>query len=213
MLCDGYRNQIVHNLKLSPADASRIHVIPNMQQPATDLCYEKRKEFLFVGRLSFPDKRVDRLVDAWRMIYDKLPDWSLVIVGDGPDRKRLETLAEGLPRLSFEGYQKPDDYYRRASALCLVSEYEGFPLCLIEAQSHGVVPITMNSSEGVCSIVGNDGSAGMLVPKGNVRAFADKMLEFAALDEDAKLRLRHQVVAKSKEYSPERVGQMWVDLL
>ena len=53
----------------------------------------------------------------------------------------------------------------------------------------------------------------MLVPKGNVRAFADKMLEFAALDEDTKLRLRHQVVAKSLEYSPERVGQMWVDLL
>lgn len=213
VLCDGYRNQIVHNLKLSPADASRIHVIPNMQQHATDLCYDKCKEFLFVGRLSFPDKRVDRLVDAWRMIYDKLPDWSLVIVGDGPDRKRLETMAKGLPRLSFEGYQKPDEYYRRASASCLVSEYEGFPLCLIEAQSHGVVPITMNSSEGVCSIVGNDGSAGMLVPKGNVRAFADKMLEFAALDEDAKLRLRHQVVAKSLEYSPERVGQMWVDLL
>ena len=152
VLCDGYRNQIVHNLKLSPADASRIHVIPNMQQPATDLCYDKRKEFLFVGRLSYADKRIDRLIDAWRMIYDKLPDWSLVIVGDGPDRKRLETLAEGLPRLSFEGYQKPDDYYRHASALCLVSEYEGFPLCLIEAQSHGVVPITMNSSEGVCSI-------------------------------------------------------------
>ena len=213
VLCDGYRNQIVHNLKLSPSDASRIHVIPNMQQPATELCYDKRKEFLFVGRLSYADKRIDRLIDAWRLIYDKLPDWSLVIVGDGPDRKRLETLAEGLPRLSFEGYQKPDEYYRHASALCLVSEYEGFPLCLIEAQSHGVVPITMNSSEGVCSIVGNDGSAGMLVPKGNVRAFADKMLEFAALDEDTKLRLRHQVVAKSLEYSPKKVGQMWMDLL
>ena len=213
VLCDGYRDTLVHDLKLSPSDASRIHVIPNMQQPATDICYDKRKEFLFVGRLSYADKRIDRLIDAWRMIYDKLPDWSLVIVGDGPDRKRLETLAEGLPRLSFEGYQKPDDYYRRASASCLVSEFEGFPLCLIEAQSHGVVPITMNSSEGVCSIVGNDGSAGMLVPKGNVRAFADKMLEFAALDEDTKLRLRHQVVAKSLEYSPEKVGQMWVDLL
>ena len=213
VLCDGYRNQIVHNLKLSPSDASRIHVIPNMQQPATDICYDKRKEFLFVGRLSYADKRIDRLIDAWRMIYDKLPDWNLVIVGDGPDRKRLETLAEGLPRLSFEGYQKPDEYYRHASALCLVSEYEGFPLCLIEAQSHGVVPISFDTSDGVRSIVGNDGSAGMLVSKGNVRAFADKMLEFAALDEDTKLRLRHQVVAKSLEYSPERVGQMWVDLL
>lgn len=213
VLCDGYRDTIVQKLKLSTTDAAHIHVIPNMQQPAIDLCYDKRKEFLFVGRLSYADKRIDRLIDAWRMIYDKLPDWSLVIVGDGPDRKRLESMAEGLPRVCFEGYQNPDRYYRHASALCLVSEFEGWGLCLTEAQANGVVPITMNSAEGVCSIVGNDGSAGILVPMGNVRAFARKMLEFAALDEDAKLRLRYQVVTKSKEYSPEIVGRMWMNLL
>ena len=147
------------------------------------------------------------------MICDKLPDWSLVIVGDGPDANRLKSLAKGLPRVSFEGYQSPTEYYRHASALCLVSEYEGFPLCLIEAQSHGVVPISMDMCEGVRSIVGTDGSAGILTPKGDVQAFADKMLEFAAMDEDKKQRLRHQVVAKSLEYSPDKVGQMWIDLL
>ena len=46
-----------------------------------------------------------------------------------------------------------------------------------------------------------------------MQAFADKMLEFAAMDEDKKQRLRHQVVAKSLEYSPAKVGQMWIDLL
>lgn len=152
------------------------------------------------------------MIDAWRMICDKLPDWSLVIVGDGPDGKRLKSLAKGLPRVSFEGYQSPAEYYRRASALCLVSEYEGFPLCLIEAQSHGVVPISMDMCEGVRSVVGTDGTAGWLVPKGDVQAFADKMLEFAALDEDKKQQLRHQVVAKSLEYSPNIVIQKWIDL-
>ena len=146
------------------------------------------------------------------MICDKLPDWSLVIVGDGPDAKRLKSLAKGLPRVSFEGYQSPIEYYRHASALCLVSEYEGFPLCLIEAQSHGVVPISMDMCEGVRSIVGTDGTAGILTPKGDVQAFADKMLEFAAMDEDKKQRLRHQVVAKSLEYSPNIVIQKWIDL-
>ena len=213
VLCDGYRDQIVRDLKLTPEQVEHMHVIPNMQQPAVNLCYDKRKEFLYVGRLSFQDKRIDRLIDAWRMVYDKLPDWNLVILGDGSDAKRLKSLAMGVPRVSFEGYKSPDEYYRRASALCLVSEYEGFPLCLIEAQSHGVVPITMDMCEGVRSIVGTDGSAGWLVPKGDVRAFADKMLEFAAMDEDKKQRLRHQVVAKSLEYSPAKVGQMWIDLL
>lgn len=212
VLCDGYRKLIARDLKLSRENKSHIHVIPNMQKPVADVCYDKQKEFLFVGRLSYSDKRIDRLIDAWRMICDKLPDWSLVIVGDGPDAKRLKSLAKGLPRVSFEGYQSPDEYYRHASALCLVSEYEGFPLCLIEAQSHGVVPISMDMCEGVRSIVGTDGSAGMLTPKGDVQAFADKMLEFAALDEDKKQRLRHQVVAKSLEYSPNTVIQKWIDL-
>lgn len=212
VLCEGYRDQIVRDLKLSSNHIMHMHVIPNMQQPATDVCYDKRKEFLYVGRLSYPDKRIDRLIDAWRMICDKLPDWSLVIVGDGPDAKRLKSLAKGLPRVSFEGYQSPAEYYRHASALCLVSEYEGFPLCLIEAQSHGVVPISMDMCEGVRSIVGTDGSAGMLTPKGDVQAFADKMLEFAVMDEDKKQRLRHQVVAKSLEYSPNIVIQKWIDL-
>lgn len=212
VLCDGYRKLIARDLKLSRENKSHIHVIPNMQKPVADVCYDKRKEFLFVGRLSYSDKRIDRLIDAWRMICDKLPDWSLVVVGDGPDAKRLKSLAKGLPRVSFEGYQSPTEYYRHASALCLVSEYEGFPLCLIEAQSHGVVPISMDMCEGVRSIVGTDGSAGMLTPKGDVQAFADKMLEFAAMDEDKKQRLRHQVVAKSLEYSPNTVIQKWIDL-
>ena len=212
VLCEGYRDQIVRDLKLSSNHIMHMHVIPNMQQPATDVCYDKRKEFLYVGRLSYPDKRIDRLIDAWRMICDKLPDWSLVIVGDGPDAKRLKSLAKGLPRVSFEGYKSPDEYYRRASALCLVSEYEGWGLCLTEAQANGVVPITMDICEGVRSVVGTDGTAGWLVPKGDVQAFADKMLEFAALDEDKKQQLRHQVVAKSLEYSPNIVIQKWIDL-
>ena len=75
-----------------------------------------------------------------------------------------------------------------------------------------VVPISMDMCEGVRSIVGTDGSAGILTPKGDVQAFADKMLEFAALDEDKKQQLRHQVVAKSLEYSPNIIIQKWIDL-
>ena len=85
-------------------------------------------------------------------------------------------------------------------------------MCITEAQAKGVVPITMDICEGVRSVVGTDGTAGWLVPKGDVQAFADKMLEFAALDEDKKQQLRHQVVAKSLEYSPNIVIQKWIDL-
>lgn len=213
VLCNGYKEQISTRLSLSAAESDKIHVIPNMQLPAAEVCYDKQKEFLFVGRLSYADKRVDRLIEAWRIAEQQLPDWRLTIVGDGPELPRLKQRAKGLHGVSFEGYQKPEPYYKRASALCLVSEFEGFPLCLVEAQAQGVVPIAMNCTEGVATIINPNGINGMLVENGNIEAFAQKMLEFAALSDDERLKLRHNVVNKSLEYSPQRVAAEWDKVL
>ena len=45
--------------------------------------YQKRKQLLWCGRLLFP-KRPDRILLVWKKLQEQLPDWNLVIVGDGP---------------------------------------------------------------------------------------------------------------------------------
>lgn len=210
VLCEEYKDMIVGRLN---AGEQKICVIPNMQVPQTNICYNKKKQFIYVGRLSYGDKRVDRLIEAWKHIYAKLPEWELLIIGDGKEAKKLKVMAHGLERIKFEGFQTDvEQYYRSASALCLVSNHESWGLCLTEAQANGVVPIAMACSAGVCSIVAPSGENGFLVPNGDVEAFAQKMIEFASLDEDAKMQLRHNVVQKSLEYNPESIEKRWRDL-
>ena len=210
VLCEPYRTEIASRLGV---DAGKIHVIPNMEEPVGDVNFNKQNTFLYVGRLSYGDKRVDRLIDAWGLIHHKLPQWNLVIVGDGEEGDNLRHRAANLPRVTFAGYQiDVSAFYRDASAVCLVSEHEGWPLCLTEARSHGVIPIAMECSAGVRTIVEPSGVNGFLCPKGDVEAFARQMLDFAMMDAGAVMKMRHNVVKKSLEYSPERIGELWRQL-
>lgn len=89
-----------------------------------------------VGRLS-AEKAVGRAITAFRSIADRYPSHSLVIVGDGPERRELEALARhsGVPeRIVFTGYNDhAESYIRNAEALLIASETEGLPLTLLEA--------------------------------------------------------------------------------
>ena len=210
VLCEPYRTEIASRLGI---DAGKIHAIPNMEEPVGDVNFNKQNTFLYVGRLSYGDKRLDRLIDAWSLIHHKLPQWNLVIVGDGEEGDNLRHRAANLPRVTFAGYQiDVSAFYRDASAVCLVSEHEGWPLCLTEARSNGVIPIAMECSAGVRTIVEPSGVNGFLCPKGDVEAFARQMLDFAMMDAGAVMKMRHNVVKKSLEYSPERIGELWRQL-
>ena len=70
----------------------------------------------------------------------------------------------------------------------------------------------MECSAGVRTIVEPSGVNGFLCPKGDVRAYAQKMLDFAMMDAGAVMEMRHNVVKKSLEYSPERIGELWRQL-
>lgn len=182
-----------------------------MEEPKENINLNKENIFLYVGRLSYVDKRVDRLLDAWKIVCEELSDWKLLIVGDGDEANRLKAMSANLPHVCFEGFRNnTEPYYQSSSALCLTSSCESWGLCLTEAQSYGVVPIAMNASSGVSSVIGETG--GFLVEKGNVKDLADKMLYFAHLSENEKQRLRECCVEKSKEYAPNVVVAKWREL-
>jgi glycosyltransferase involved in cell wall biosynthesis len=146
----------------------RLQSLPN---PITldgthDTLPPKQHELLYVGRVEYNQKRTYRLVDLWARLAPRYPDWQLTIVGDGPDLPdlKLRFAAAQLPRVSFEGFQDPKRYYQRASVLVLVSEYEGFALVLVEAMSHGVVPVAYGSFAAVHDII-TSGENGVITPQ------------------------------------------------
>ena len=174
---------------------------------------EKQKEIIYVGRLDFVQKRVYRVIDTWNYLEERFPDWRLTIVGDGEDRENLENHVKylGLKRVSFEGFQKPITYYKRASMLLLTSEYEGFPLVLAECMSFGVIPAVYNSYSAVCDII-DDGKDGIVLPyhkNGYQAEEAAGMIANIMKDDGKREQMALAAIKKSKEYSVEKIYSEW----
>lgn len=174
---------------------------------------EKQKEIIYVGRLDFVQKRVYRVIDTWNYLEERFPDWRLTIVGDGEDRENLENHVKylGLKRVSFEGFQKPIDYYKRASILLLTSDFEGFPLVLAECMSFGVIPVVYNSYSAVCDII-DDGKDGIVLPyhkNGYQAEEAAGMIANIMKDDGKREQMALAAIKKSKEYSVEKIYSEW----
>ena len=116
-----------------------------------------------VGRL-VPWKRIDQLLEA----LFQVPGLGLVVVGDGPERSRLEALAKRLSvseRVYFAGSQNKLETLMLMAAcdfLVLNSTYEGLPHVVLEAMALGL-PVVATAVGGTPEVV-KDGETGILVP-------------------------------------------------
>ncbi len=127
--------------------------------------------FVFVGRLT-RQKALEVAIGA----VARVPGARLLVIGDGPDRERLEHLVRSsgsADRIAFLGVRP------RAEALAIVagcdaalltSAWENFPHAAVEALSVGV-PVVSTAVGGVPEVV-HDGVNGLLVPPGSVDAVA-----------------------------------------
>jgi glycosyltransferase involved in cell wall biosynthesis len=177
-------------------DADRIRVKPNFVAPMP------RREgpggdFLYLGRLS-PEKGLDRLVGQWREVPGRL-----VVVGDGPDRARLEAAAPDT--VEFRGAVPPEQvgaYLARARALVLPSIcYEGAPRTVVEAYAAGV-PVIANRNGALPSVVA-DGVTGLLVDPARPGGWRDALGQLG--DDAASVRLGEGAFAAwHSRYSPEQ---------
>ncbi|WP_372407994.1 glycosyltransferase [Streptomyces luteireticuli] len=150
-----------------------------------------------VGRLD-PVKRLDRLVDAFAVASAQFPDWELHFFGDGPEEPGLRERAARLGvahRVRFRGTVRDvAAAYRELSLLALTSEYEGRPMALAEASACGVPCVSFDLSGGVRELVA-DGETGVLVPPGDVGAFARAL---GGLMADAGVRGRYGRAARGR---------------
>ena len=146
-----------------------------------------------------PQKRIDILIRAFARMGD--PNRQLTIVGDGPERSRLEALAQMLgiaDRVSMPGFMEdPMPVLRGADLLALSSDYEGLPAVVFEALACNVPVVTTNSFEAACSVL--DGvPRSAVVPLGDVDALARAM--------DSSLRARGRAVDLRSHARPYDFG-------
>ena len=140
----------------------------------------------WVGRMTAV-KDTGAAVEVVHALRRRGVDAVLCMVGDGPDRERLEQLAHelGIARFCFfVGYQpEVAGFYRLFDAFLLPSVNEGTPVSVIEALA-AATPVVATRVGGVPDVV-RDGVDGYLVSPGDVEGAAGKL---ALLANDARLR-------------------------
>ena len=177
-------------------DGARIRVKPNFVAPMPRREGPGR-DFLYLGRLS-AEKGLDRLIARWREMPGRL-----VVVGDGPDRAKLEAAAPDT--VEFRGAVAPDQvgsFLAHARALVLPSIcYEGAPRTVVEAYAAGV-PVVANRHGALPSVVG-EGVTGLLVDPADPGGWRAALAELT--DDDVAVRLGEGAFANWRSrYSPEK---------
>lgn len=174
----------------------------------------KEREIIYVGRIDYIQKHTYRVIDIWRKLEQKYPDWKLTIVGDGEERSDIERRIKGygLKRVTVTGFVNPVEYYKKASILLLTSEYEGFGLVIVEAMTYGVVPVVYNSYETASELITN-GVDGVLVDTPyNNDTFTDT-LENLIKSEDILEKIAYNARSSSARFSIGNIANEWYKLM
>ncbi|WP_455614048.1 glycosyltransferase [Bacteroides congonensis] len=179
-----------------------------------ELQYKKEKIVLFVGRLDFSPKRVDRLLRVWKNI-GATNGWKLYILGDGRERAFYEDLCSKwhLKSVFFTGTTNPISYYKKASILCVTSTHEGFALVIIEAQQLGVVPIVYDSYAAVHDLIENR-CTGILVKPFSIRQYAKELKKLMNSSENL-ARVRNHLLGDDvcrNKFDIGNITNQWEDL-
>ena len=206
------RIEIIHNA--IPPDWGRrfaSRIMPPRFAPSMGFAAD-RNVILIVGRLSREKDHLTLLEAVARLPSELRPH--LVIVGEGPERPRIEERIRSLNltgSVTLTGQQESaEPYYGIAQVAVLSSLSEGSPNALLEAMAAGV-PVVATSVGGIPEIV-THGESALLVTPGDVAAMSASI---ARLLSDK--NLAQSLVARSRErilehHTPEARVRRLIDI-
>ncbi|USZ51580.1 glycosyltransferase [Halomonas sp. DN3] len=168
-------DRLIRHFNITPSRGEAIHnpiAIENVRDLASTTVTDVPEDYLvYVGRTDNRQKRLDRLLDAYQASRVALP---LVVVGGGSGLADVEEMVRERrmeDQVVLVGYRgNPYPYMKQARALLLSSDYEGFPLVLLEALACQTPVISVDCPTGPSELLTGDLSP-WLVPLGNIEAF------------------------------------------
>lgn len=173
-----------------------------------------RKAIVSMGRL-VSQKGHDLLIRAFAGIATDLPEWDLVILGEGTERFPLERLVRDLrltDRVHLPGMlRNPFPTLTACDVFALASRFEGFGNVIVEAMACGLPVVVTDCDSGPREIVTNE-TDGLLVPVEDVRAF-EASLRRVCLDGNLRERLASAGTRTADCYRLSVITKQWRRLL
>jgi glycosyltransferase involved in cell wall biosynthesis len=198
------RIEVIYNpVGEPPADRDPTPQIEALWKGASD-------RIITVGSLK-EQKNHALLIRAFARLAAKRPDARLMILGEGELRPRLERLAEQkgvADRVILPGFfTNPWPFYASANLFALSSDYEGYPLVLIEAMRSGLGTVSTDCESGPREIL-EGGRYGRLVPCGDPVALAEAM-EAALVERSDPGRMK----TRAEELSGQDTSDRYLELM
>lgn len=184
--CEGMKKDIIHCFKIEDKDKVICIYNPLDINLINNLKIEKNPYFkgninlLSVGRLSY-QKGFDILIDAFKIVNQKIPNTYLTILGEGELEEKLKEKSKELnidKKISFVKFQQnPYPFYYYSDMYILSSRWEGFPNTLLEAIACQTKVVATNCKSGPVEILEND-KYGVIVEEENSLALAEGIISY-----------------------------------
>jgi glycosyltransferase involved in cell wall biosynthesis len=215
-------------------DGAKVAVIPSYvdvdelealsRQPSPELTTEIRSKpiIISIGRL-VPSKGFDLLLRAHARLQTSGVDHHLVILGEGPLRSELETLAVRLKMrdsVFMPGFvENPFPLMKVATVFAMPSRFESMALVVLEAMAVGCAIVATDCPGGIREALqlAPDGkhcveACGLLIRTEDEVALADGLSKLLG-DSAARSRLSAAAITHARNFSPENLVPQWERLL
>ncbi|MEM3159488.1 MAG: glycosyltransferase family 4 protein [Nitrososphaera sp.] len=193
----------------------KIEVIPNGVDPSS---YEtraavNRHQAAYVGRLVFY-KNIGTIIDAFGKVLESIPDATLIIAGDGPEKSSFTKKAEKLGRhMIFRGNISEEEKVRLLSESAVLlnpSTIEGFGIVVLEGFACGR-PVLVSNVEPLSDLV-NDHVDGFVVSAKDSGEWASKIIDLMLDPEKAERMGRAGRQKVEAEYSLSAIARRLVQM-
>lgn len=199
-------NRLISQVKINP---SKIVTIPvgidfekiNKIKPSKNIL-----DIIFAGRL-LSHKNVDVLIKSVDLLRSKNPNIKCLIIGNGPEKKRLEkmVMSLGLSKnvLFLDFLKNHNDLYalmKSSKVFVLPSTREGFGIVVLEANACGIPVIAVNHKDNAARDLVKEGKNGF-ISKFSDKFLAEKILKALKIGKDMKL----DCIYEAKRYDWDKI--------
>ncbi len=174
------------------------------------------ENLISIGRLSHEKGYLD-LIDIFKELHQKYPDSKLNIIGDGPDRKKIEKkirdnkLEDYIILHGFQEKEYINKYLEKSSVYIMTSYTESFGLVLLEAFAYGIPCVAYSSAEGANEII-SDNWDGYLIKDRDKNKMIKRICELLS-NRNRRLIMGANGIKKAQEFNAQKTKQKWIEII
>lgn len=174
------------------------------------------ENLISIGRLSHEKGYLD-LIDIFKELHQKYPDSKLNIIGDGPDRKKIEKkirdnkLEDYIILHGFQEKEYINKYLEKSSVYIMTSYTESFGLVLLEAFAYGIPCVAYSSAEGANEII-SDNWDGYLIKDRDKNKMIKRVCELLS-NRNRRLIMGANGIKKAQEFNTQKTKQKWIEII